>query len=344
MVNKMKRDKPTIGISLGDVAGIGPEIVAKIAANGTLEEHAHPIIVGDESALLRGMEIANVTFDYTVVDSIEKAVKIDSLVLLHTNSIDANKVTLGVEDSTSGKDAAMNIESLVTYSKDGYLDGLSFAPNNKKAIKSAGYQLDGSIDLINGFFGGERYASEINVVDNVWTVRVTGHIPVKDISDHLTVEKINKAINLINSTLKLTGLENPHIAIAALNPHAGEGGTCGREEIDVISPAVEKAQESGVRADGPYPADTLFKKVFDGEFDGVVTMFHDQGQIALKLKGYDNGTTIMGGLPAPVTTCTHGSAFDIAGKGIANPGALESAFKLASKLAAIKKSEGQEVR
>ena len=121
---------------------------------------------------------------------------------------------------------------------------------------------------------------------------------------------------------------------AALNPHCGEGGKCGREEIDVIAPAIEKAREMGIDADGPFPSDILFIKAFNGDFDGVVTMYHDQGQIALKLKGFDQGITIAGGLPAPIVTCAHGTAYDIAGKGVVKTSAFENAVKMAAKMAA----------
>ncbi|MGE4283002.1 MAG: 4-hydroxythreonine-4-phosphate dehydrogenase PdxA [Clostridia bacterium] len=325
--------KPVIGITLGDIAGIGPELVAKAASKGILEEYGQPIIIGDERALRRGMEIAKVTFGYKVTKTIEEAVKLSGLVLLDTQNIDAYSVNIGEENTLCGKDAGMNIKYAVEYCKQGLIEGICFAPNNKTALKAAGFVLHGAIDLLAGFFGCEGYRGELSVLDNAWTARVTSHIPVKEISDKLTVKGILDAVNLVNTTQKLAGIKDPRIAVAALNPHAGEGGTCGRDEIDVIGPAVEQAKINGVNACGPFSADTLFKKLFDGQYDAVVTMFHDQGQIAMKLKGFENGTTIMAGLPYPVTTCSHGSAFDIAGKGIASSGAWESAYKIVAKMA-----------
>ena len=149
----------------------------------------------------------------------------------------------------------------------------------------------------------------------------------------LTIEKIYRAITLCHKTLKMAGFASPRIGVAALNPHCGEGGLCGREEIDVIGPAIEKAKADGMNAMGPFSSDILFYKAFGGDFDGVVTMYHDQGQIALKLKGFDGGITIAGGQPVPVVTCGHGTAYDIAGKNIVHTTSFENAIKMASQMA-----------
>ena len=336
MAKNYLHDKPVIGITLGDAAGIGPEIVAKAASGGILQDHAQPIIVADERLLKRGMAIAKVTFEYQVALSIEEAVKLSGLVLLDTQSIDAYSVELGEMNSSCGKDSATNIGLCVEYCKQGLMEGICFGPNNKLAMKLAGFTLHGAIDLVSNFFGFKGYRGELNVLDHVfWTSRVTSHIPVKDISEKLTIESILNCINLADKTLKRAGISNPRIAVAALNPHGGEGGTCGMEEIEIIQPAVDQAKRNGVNAHGPFPADTLFIKLFNNEFDVAVTMFHDQGQIAMKLKGFDNGVTVMAGLPYPVTTCSHGTAYDVVGQGVANPGAWENAYILAAKMASV---------
>jgi len=342
MVEKEAQDKPIIGVTMGDAAGIGPEIIAKAAAKGLLTQYAQPIIVGDERLLKRGMEIAKATFDYHVASSMEEAVKLRGIVLLDTHSIDADAVEMGQVSPLCGKDAATNVGTCVKYCKQGLLDGMCFGPNNKKAMKLAGFVLNGAIDLVSNFFEFKGYRGELNVLDHIyWTSRITSHIPLKDVSQNLSVEKILNCIDLIHKTLKRAGVENPRIAVAALNPHAGEGGTCGLEEIEIITPAVEKLKNKGMEVQGPFPADTLFIKLFNGEFDVAVTMFHDQGQIAMKLKGFDNGVTVMGGLPSPVTTCSHGTAYDVAGKGVANPGAWENAYILAAKMAGIDRKNKQ---
>jgi len=335
MTEKYWHDKPVIGVTLGDPAGVGPEIVAKTAAKGTLTQYGQPVIIGDERLLKRGMEIAKVSFDYQVADTIQDAVKLKGLVILDTKSIDAYGVKMGEINTQCGHDSASNIGLAVEYCKKNYLEGICFAPNNKKAMKQAGYVLHGAIDLFSHFFGYQGYRGELNVLGNVWTSRITSHIPIKEISEKLTIEGILNSIDMVDKTLKLAGISQPRIAVAALNPHGGEGGTCGLEEIEIIGPAVERSKRNGVAVDGPFPADTLFIKLFNGEYDAAVTMYHDQGQIAMKLKGFDNGVTVMAGLPSPVTTCSHGTAFDIAGKGIANEGAWESSYILATKMAGV---------
>lgn len=325
--------KPIVGVTLGDAAGIGPELVAKAAGKGLLEQDAQPVIIGDERNLRRGMETANVHFEYKVALTIEDALKLNGIVLLDTKKIDAYAVKMGEVSSICGMDSATNVRKAVEFCRQGLIDGICFGPNNKKAMKLAGFVLNGAIDLISGFFDFQGYRTELNMLNNSWTSRVTSHIPLREVSEKLTISGIVNAINLMDKTLRRAGVSDPRIVVAALNPHAGEGGTCGVEEIETIRPAVEEARSSGINAFGPLPADTLFKKLFDGDYDAAVTMFHDQGQIAMKLQGFDNGVTVMAGLPHPVTTCSHGTAFDLAGKGIANPGAWESAYRLAVKMA-----------
>ncbi|HHV64964.1 MAG TPA: 4-hydroxythreonine-4-phosphate dehydrogenase PdxA [Peptococcaceae bacterium] len=337
-MEKYLHEKPVIGVTLGDPAGIGPELVAKTAAKGTLTEYGQPVIVGDERVFKLGMEIADVSVDYQVATTVEEAVSMDGLVILDTKNMDASTVRMGELDSAYGYYAATSIGYCVEYCQKGFFEAICFGPNNKKAMKMAGFKLNGAIDLVSNFFGFQGYRTELNVLGNVWTSRVTSHIPIKDISDRLTVEGILNSIELVHKTLILAGISEPRIAVAALNPHAGEGGTCGLEEIEIIEPAIKQAKAKGFGVGGPFPADTLFQKLFKGEYDAAVTMFHDQGQIAMKLKGFDNGVTVMAGLPYPVTTCSHGTAFDVAGKGVANPGAWENAYILAAKMAKINRS------
>ena len=178
----------------------------------------------------------------------------------------------------------------------------------------------------------DNYISELNTFDGMWTSRVTSHIALKDVADRINEQSIGEAVRLIHGVLYNSGITSPKISVAALNPHAGDGGNFGREEIDVISPAVQALQSEGFPVDGPWPSDTVFLKAIAKEIDAVVTMYHDQGQIALKLLGFSRGVTVQGGIPFPVTTPAHGTAFDIAGQGKANLGATRAAFDLACKM------------
>jgi len=183
-----------------------------------------------------------------------------------------------------------------------------------------------------------NYFCEFNTLGDLWTARISSHIPLKDVASHVSVERISAAAQLIYQSLLASGVKAPKVAIAGLNPHNGDGGTCGREEIDVIIPAVQGLQArvwpTSDPFHGPFPADTIFLKARAGEYQAVVTMYHDQGQIAIKLLGFERGVTVQGGLPIPMTTPAHGTAYDIAGQGRANVEATWQAFLLAVRMGA----------
>lgn len=219
--------KPVIGITMGDPAGVGPEIVAKAAAAGSLEKDAHPIIVGDQRLFEHGMQIAKVNVDFQVAYTLDEALRMMGIVVLDTKRFNAADLVMGELSVECGKDAATNIQQCVGYCQQGLMDGLCFAPNNKAAMKKAGFVLHGAIDLLAGFFQYEGNRGELNVLKDAWTARVTSHIPVKDISARLSVEGILKSIHLVNQTLKRAGIAHPHIAVAALNPHGGKVALAG---------------------------------------------------------------------------------------------------------------------
>jgi 4-hydroxythreonine-4-phosphate dehydrogenase len=176
--------------------------------------------------------------------------------------------------------------------------------------------------------GVEGYISELNTLDGMWTSRVTSHIALREVADVITEKRVHEAVFLIDKVLRRSGVTRPRISVAALNPHAGDNGNFGREEIEILTPAVQKLAETQMAVDGPWPSDTVFLKAVAKEIDAVVTMYHDQGQIALKLLGFDRGVTVQGGLPIPVTTPAHGTAFDIAGQGVAETGAIRAAYDI----------------
>jgi 4-hydroxythreonine-4-phosphate dehydrogenase len=208
-----------------------------------------------------------------------------------------------------------------------------FTPFNKAAMRMAYPAYDDEIRFINDVLGDAYPASEFNVLDRLWNARVTSHVPLSEVASRITGERIERALRLTDGCMRAAGFERPRIGVAGLNPHAGDGGNFGREEIDIIAPAVERAKRDGVAADGPYPSDTVFLRAKAGQFDAVLTMYHDQGQIAMKLIGFDRGVTMLGGYPFPICTPAHGTAYDIAGQGIANVGAAREALLLAIRMA-----------
>jgi len=326
--------KPVLAVPLGDAAGIGPELVAKLAASGFLEEHAHPVIIGDESVLKKGMAIAGVEFPYTKIDDLAAYRPEDGLTLLHTASLDGDSVVLSQVSAVNGKEEADNLVKTMAYCQAGLVEGFCFAPLNKAAMKNGGYHFESEHELFAEVLGvADLPHGEMNVLGDLWTSRVTSHIPLKEVSAHITIPRVLDAVHLAHDTLRRGGFDAPRIAIAAINPHGGDAGTCGKEEIDVLIPAVEAAEKEGIHVDGPFPSDTVFLKAFNGEYDAIVTMYHDQGQIAMKLKGFQQGITVAAGQPYAITTPAHGTAYDIAGKGIAHTGAFEAAYKLCARMA-----------
>lgn len=329
-------DKPVIGILLGDGAGVGPEIVASLAAQRFFDGLCRPLLIGDARILARAAASLGVEAEVNVISDAGGASW-----NAHEPYPFADRHNLSPEEAPMGKltveAGRANLDMLrygVELYKSRVIDGFCFGPLNKAGMKQAGCMYESEHHFLAHEFGHSGPFGEINVVGDLWTTRTTSHIPIKDVSGALTVEAILRAVTLADVSLKNSGVEKPRLALAALNPHCGENGLCGREELDVIIPAIAKARAMGIDASGPYSSDITFIKAFNGDFDAVVTMYHDQGQIALKLKGFDQGITIAGGLPCPIVTCAHGTAYDIAGKGIAKTTAFENAVKMCARMAA----------
>lgn len=330
----MKR-KPVIGVLLGDYSGIGTELVVKCLQSGELNKDVVPLIIGHEAILKREMELLEVSFDYKVIFSetdfsgVEQGIAIYELA-----KTDLSGIGYGELNSVCGQAVFDMIAKSVELYQKGIIDGICYAPFNKGAMKLIRADIESELQLFQETMGYIGLTGEMNVVEGLWTSRVTSHIPLATIGQYLSSEKIEKAILLADQTMKAAGITVPRIAVCALNPHAGENGLCGREELDMIEPAIAAAGEKKICVAGPFPSDTVFIRAFRGEFDGVVTLYHDQGQIALKLKDFANAVTVAAGLPVPVTTPAHGTAFDIAGQGVAATNAFLSAYRIAAAQAA----------
>lgn len=325
--------KPILGIILGDAAGVGPEIITKLAGSNFYSDYCRPIIIGDVRVFNRAAKVNGLDIPIQIIENVEEATWEEGIPVLDQKDLNPDNVPFSIMCKESGQ-STMDMLSLgVNLYKENKIDGFCFGPLNKAGMIQAGCRFESEHHFMADLFHHTDPFGEINVLGDLWTTRTTSHIPIAEVSNNLSVNSIMRAITLANTTLKNSGIAKPRLGLAALNPHAGEGGKCGREEIDVIAPAIEEAHKQGIDAKGPFPSDILFIKAFGGEFDGVVTMYHDQGQIALKLKGFDQGITIAGGLPAPIVTCAHGTAYDIAGKGIVKTSAFENAVKMASKMA-----------
>ena len=191
------------------------------------------------------------------------------------------------------------------------------------------------IEFIKSTIGADKEGSEFNVLDEIWNARVTSHLPLRRVADAITEDRVLASIRLTDATMRGAGHDRPRLAVAALNPHAGDGGNFGREDDEIIAPAVARARELQISVEGPISSDTVYLRAVRGEFDAVVSMYHDQGQIAMKLIGFDRGVTLIGGYPFWIATPAHGTAYDIAGQGTANPNATKRALLMAARLAKI---------
>lgn len=326
---------------LGDAGGVGPEICAKLLASGQVREVAQLVLIGDARVLELGIKDAGTAFAWRAYKNLEEvAWERPEVPLIDLGNLEPDTLTRGEVSAESGRVTGETLAHMVELALAGKIDGVTFAPLNKAALNAGGWRYPDEHQMFAKLTRHEGYFGEMNVLGEVWTSRVTSHVPLRDIFHLLTSERIVAAIKLAHRTLKAAGVAEPRLAVAALNPHAGEGGLFGDEETRVIKPAVEEARAWGVHCHGPFPADTIFLKAFDGHYDGVVSMYHDQGQIAMKLRGFNQGVTVTAGLKTVFTTPAHGTAFDIVGQGRADPGALEQAVRLAAKLAARKQRKG----
>lgn len=328
--------KKHAGILLGDSSGIGPEIVAKTAAKGFLSQHLNPIIIGDVRQLERGLKVVGMECPHYVLGEDFIIDYGRGIPVYDTKDQDPAKVVMGKSQSYCGRGDIAQVKAACRLVSEGKIAGFCYGPFHKGAMRSAGMEVESEAELMAREFGIDGPVGEVNMIGDLMTFRVTSHIPLKDVSAHLNQENIVSTIELGFKTSKSFGVKEPRIAVAGLNPHNGEEGKCGTEEIEVIKPAVERARKLGMDVTGPIPGDIVFMRAFKGEFDVVITMFHDQGQIALKVMGFDKGVTIGGGLPCPITTAAHGTAFELAGTGRASTTAFENAIKVLARMVADK--------
>ena len=325
--------KPKIGIIPGDPGGIGPELIAKLLSKEETAEKADILLIGDGHLFAQGMQQADASYELRACQPLEGDWTAgDGYAHFDRQTITEDEVSIADVTLANGKSALDNLNCALELARDGIIDAITFGPFNKAALIEAGLGHEDELHYMAEFLGVETYISELNTLEGLWTSRVSSHIALKDVPDYITDHRISEAVHLIDKTLRRSGMSRPRLSVAALNPHAGDNGNFGREEIDVISPTVQKLQSEQVNVDGPWPSDTVFLRAKASEVDGIITMYHDQGQIALKLMGFDRGVTVQGGIPFPVTTPAHGTAFDIAGTGTADVKAMTAAFDIACNM------------
>ncbi|MFW5834579.1 MAG: 4-hydroxythreonine-4-phosphate dehydrogenase PdxA, partial [Pseudomonadota bacterium] len=315
------------------------ELMAGLLARGALPEDTKVTIIGDRRVLAAGERILGLQLDLPVVRDVEAALASNApVVVLDMDNLDPATITRGEVSAAGGCSVLENLKTALHLARDGKVDAITFTPFNKQALKLGGNPFNDELEYMVHELGVDAAVGEFNVLESLWNARVTSHVPLREVAGLLSVERIVERLALTDRTMRASGIAHPRIAVAALNPHAGEGGAFGDEDDRIIAPAVLAAKAEGLDVEGPFPSDTVFLKARDGVYDAVLTMYHDQGQIAIKLLGFESGVTALGGLPVPITTPAHGTAYDIAGTGKANPEPTRRAFAMACTLAAAERA------
>ena len=330
----MTQTKANIALLLGDPAGIGPELISKLLKEEVTNK-ANIVVIGEKQILEVGNNVTGNSHQLEIVEDFDQIdFNKSNRFLLDISKGKNHNYKIAEPSKESGKSVLEALNLALNLAKEKKIDAINFAPMNKTSLKLGGNTHSDELQLMAEKLDVKSFCCEFNVIDNFWTARVTSHIPIKEVAQHITKENILKPIKLINEVMELNGVKNPRIAVQALNPHA-EFGT---EEKDEIIPAIEEAKKLGFNTDGPLPCDTSFVVAYKNKnHDCMVGMYHDALQSGLKAFGFDRGVTVQGGLTVPVTTTAHGSAFAIAGKNEANLTPILNSFKIALSMAENKK-------
>src|SRR5881275_467740 len=328
----LRSSRPRIGITMGDPAGIGPEVVLKAVAEDEVQSVCVPVVIGDAQLLAHNARTLDLQCGYEIVRRNEElSSKFNDPIIFHLNNIQGH-IEPGIESGAAGKAAAEYIEAAVELCAAGSIDAIATAPINKRALFLGGYSFPGHTEFLAHLTATEEYAMGF-VAENLRIVLISTHVPLYETIRLVTRERVEKTIRLADRELRRWGLERPRLAVAALNPHGAEGGLFGIEEASEIVPAVEACRvKDDINVRGPYSADTIFLRASRGEFDAVVACYHDQAMIPVKCLSFGEAVNVTLGLPFIRTSVDHGTAFDIAGKGIAEHSSMVAAIKLAAEL------------
>jgi 4-hydroxythreonine-4-phosphate dehydrogenase len=310
---------PIVAITTGDPAGIGPEIVLRAIVRPEVLAHCRPLVVGPRAILdLVAQRLA-----------LAPARDVDDI------PVSTDEIAPGRESAAAGRCAVLAVKRAVALVQSGAAGAIATAPLNKAAMFSDGFHYPGHTELLAELAGVRDYTMML-AAGKLRVVHISTHVSLSEAIRHVTRDRVRTVIRIAHETLIRMGLPRPRIAVAGLNPHAGEGGLFGREEIDHIAPAIADARAAGFDATGPWPGDTIFFRCARGDFDVVVAQYHDQGHVAVKQAGFETGVNITAGLPFFRVSVDHGTAFDIAWQGKASASSMIEAILLAAELAAAK--------
>jgi len=329
----MYTNRPIIGVTLGDIAGIGPEIVVKSLLVQRVYGKCRPVIIGDTRVVTQAARISGL---HPKINSVNAATecefKHETIDVLDLHNVDPSRIRIGKINVEAGKAAAQYIHEAVKLALQKEIHGVATAPINKEAMNKAGFSYPGQTELFVAL--SKVKDAEIMLISKHFRmVHVTRHVPLNKVAEMITKGRVLRAIRFAQIGLTdLLCIQAPTIGVSALNPHCGDGGLLGLEEINEIEPAVKSAQREGINAIGPISVDAILRVARKGSFDAVVVMYHDQGHIAASLDAEGQAISLTIGLPFVRTTTEHGAAYDIAGKGVANPKAMINSIAMAAEL------------
>lgn len=321
---------PVIAVTMGDPCGIGPEVVAKALADKDLRKVCSPVVVGSAIAMTRAVKLAGLSLTVREFKSAD-SFSLNSIPIIDPGNLDADEITIGEISPKCGQAAMEWVTHAAGLAINGMVQALATAPVNKEAASLAGYKAIGHMELLQELSGATNVATML-VSGKLRVVHLTTHRSLRVACDYVTRDRILSILKLTNDSLLKWGFSKPRIAVAALNPHASDGGLLGTEEQTEISPAVSDAKSLGIDASGPIPADIVFHQAIQENYDAVLAMYHDQGHIPIKVHGFERSISINIGLPFVRTSVDHGTAFDIAGKGIADHLSMIEAIRSAATL------------
>ncbi|MDR1318764.1 MAG: 4-hydroxythreonine-4-phosphate dehydrogenase PdxA [Treponema sp.] len=342
-------NKPILGITMGDPSGCGPEIIIKALLKKDIYEKCRPLVIGDARIIEKAARAAVKNNDveiHSVKTVAEGLFNFGVIDVYDLKNADPEKLKIGRVDAMSGEAAFASVKKAIELALAGGIDATITTPLNKEALNAAGHHYSGHTEIYADFTGTNDYSMML-ADGELRVVHVSTHVSLRDACNRVKKDRVLKVIELADRACKTLGIVSPKIAVAGLNPHAGENGMFGREEIEEIGPAVEAAKAKGLKAEGPMPPDTIFSKARGGMYDIVVAMYHDQGHIPLKVLGFQydkaadkwqavNGVNITLGLPIIRSSVDHGTAFGHAWQGSANESSLVNAIDYGVRLAVNK--------
>ena len=340
----MAQTLPVLGLTIGDPVGVGPEVTARAVASPEVRSVCVPVVIGSAAIFRRAVEVCRLKLDVREVErAADSPREAGAVGVLDPASEPGQKLLdlpVGQVSPVAGRASVEYVIKGIDLAVAGETAAIVTAPINKEAINAAGFHYAGHTELLAERTGAKEAAMML-VTGSFRVIHVTTHVALERVPELVTAERLRSVFDLAWETLRQLGVERPRIAVAGLNPHAGEHGLFGNQEERVIAPAIEEAKRRGQDFSGPWPPDTVFARTQRGQFDGVIAMYHDQGHIAIKMIGFDEGVNVSLGLPIVRTSVDHGTAFDIAGTGRAKPVSMIQATQLAAQLSAAWQAAGK---